>query len=352
MTCSALSIKTFPSAGNWLQAVLFGVALLSGTSHMSLGQDGGVDVLLERATTAGANADQMQTVARRARQAGLSREAAASLLRPAVGLAEEDLPAEPVLTKALEGLAKQLPPDRIEPVLLQQSNRTEQAGQVVSRWRQQPEVKRLLGSPEDPPGNEQKPNVENRADAQEKSGTRRMGPEGLITAAADALQQDVRARDLEAFLNGLPEKAGPSVSAGQLTAAIGVLPDLLAAGTSLETAGELLTSAIGAGYGPESLSKMPEALQTARRASDRPVDVLAKGTARAAVQCTPAATVLERLFQGGVSGAGPPPGLNVSGTTPGLGNLPTPASRNAGPPSEPDPPNSPSDRGSSGPGSP
>lgn len=341
MTCSRLPIWTLRSAGNWLLAVLLGVVLVAGASRAALGQDGGVDVLLERGHEVGVDADQMRAVATRARQAGLGSEAAASLLRPAVGLAEQNLPAGSVLSKALEGLAKRMPPGRIEPVLLKQRNHTEQAGQVVGRWSQQPEGKRLLGAPEDSPSNTQRPDDQNRARSHTNDGAPRTTRNRLITATADALRQGVPARDLEALLNGFSETASRPVSAGQVTAAVGVLPDLLGAGASPETAQKLLTSAIGAGYGPEILQKLPRALQSARPSSNRPIDVLANGTARAATRGTPAAKVLEGLFQGGVPGAGPPPGLEVSGATPGLGKLPTPASPNPGPPGKPDPPNGP-----------
>jgi len=286
----------------------------------AIGQDADVQALLERGRNAGADAEQMQMVAQRARRAGLSTEATASLLRPAVALAEQDLPSNSLLSKTLEGLAKRVPPSRMQPVLQQYRTHTEEAGRLVSQWTQQSDVRQLLGASENTPSN-----AERKARAQ------------LVTAAAEAQQQDIPAKDIEAFLNGLPQGAERRpVSLGQVAAAVGVLPDLPGNGTSPETARTLLTSALNAGYSPESLRQLPSALQSAHQKSKQPVDVLASGAAQAIASGTPAATVLQSLFQGGLPGGGPPAGAGPPGNTPGPGKPP-----DAGPPDDPGPPDEP-----------
>jgi len=303
----------WPRLGTALAIVLLG---LSGP-YAAVGQDASVEALLERGRTAGANAEQMQMVARRARRAGLNDEAAASLLRPVVELAEQNLPTGPLLSKTLEGLAKRVPPARMQPVLQQYRTHTEQAGRLVNQWTQQSDARALLGTSEQPPGGAQK-----EAHAQ------------LVTDVAEAQQQDIPAKDIEAFLNGLPEGVERRpVSLGQVATAVGVLPDLPGNGASPQAARQLLTSALNAGYSPESLRQLPSALKSAHQKSKRPVDVLAQGAAQAIANGTPAATVLQSLFQGGLPGGGPPAGAGPPASTPGAGKPP-----DTGPPNDPGPP--------------
>jgi hypothetical protein len=126
-----------------------------------------------------------------------------------------------------------------------------------------------------------------------------------------------------------------------------VLPDLPKNGATPESAQQLLTSALAAGYSPESLRQLPSALQSAHRKSDQPVDVLAQGTAQAIARGTPATQVLQRLFQGSFPGGGPPAGVGNGPpeNTPGGGKPPdTGPPENTGPPDNPPgggPPNDP-----------
>ncbi|MFB6098461.1 MAG: hypothetical protein ABEK84_05005, partial [Salinibacter sp.] len=152
---------------SWLGMVLLLVLVGVGGPHAAFGQAPDVQALLERAREAGAPLQQMRTVVTRARQAGLSPDATASLLRPAVALAEKNLPTGPLLSKTLEGLAKQVPVGRIQPVLSQYRTNIEQAGRLVGQWTQRSEVRQLLGTSEPPP---------------------KKAPPELVTAAAEAQQ--------------------------------------------------------------------------------------------------------------------------------------------------------------------
>lgn len=287
--------------GPWLGTVL--AVLLAGglprgaASQVTGAQAPGAQALMERGRKAGADVGRMRAVARRARRSGLSREASASLLRPAVRLAEQGLPAGPLLTKTLEGLAKQVPPDRLQSFLQEQRAFVQRAGRVVGQW---------------PP-------------AQKRSGANRQAPGDLITAAAETLRKGVPAEDIEALLNGLPGEAdGRRLSTGQVVGTVGTLPDLLGRGARPETARRLLTSAIGAGYDAESIRRLPSALQSARRESKRPVGALAEGAAKAIARGAPATRVLGGLFPGGLPGGGLPARAGPPGTTPGVGKPPDP----------------------------
>ena len=307
----------------WLQATLALAVIVAGAPSVAFGQDDGVQALVDRGRAAGVEAEQLSAVVERARRAGLNTDATASLLRPTVELAEQNLPTSHLLSKTLEGLAKNVPPERMHPVLQQYRGHTERAGQIVHRWAQRAEVRDLLGAPENA----------SDTDAQ------RRGRASLITAAAEAQQQDISAENIEAFLDGLPSAVDRRpVSPSEVSAALNVLPDLPRNGASPESARQLLTSALNAGYSPESLRQLPSALQNARRKSNRPVDALAQGTAQAIARGTPAAQVLQSLFQGSFPGGGPPAGVGNGppGNNPGGGKPPDPGPpENTGPPENP-----------------
>ncbi len=319
------------------------VALIGGGAPLqgAFGQPTNVQAVLDQGAAAGANVEQMRTVAERARQAGLSEGAVAALLEPAVALAEQDLPTDPLLSKTLEGLAKQVPASRMQPVLQQYRARTEQAGAVVTRWAQRDAVQQLLGA--ENTASEAAPQTNDRA--------------SLVAAIAEARQQGVAATHIESFLAGLPDGVERRpVPMSDVAAAVNVLPDLPDNGASPETATQLVTAALNAGYSPESLRQLPSALRSARQNSNRPVDVLAQGTAQAITKGAPAASVLQSLFQGSFPGGGPPPGVGNGppgngppGTGPDTGKPP-----GTGPPDNPpdDPPGGNGPPGNSGGGGP
>ncbi|MFO8098993.1 MAG: hypothetical protein R6T83_05140 [Salinibacter sp.] len=274
----------------FLRPVLFwiGIGLLL-TALLPFGaaaQDASVQPLLERGQEAGADADLMRTVARRAEAANLSSTATTDLLEPAVSLAEQDLPTRPVLNKALEGLSKNVPPERMRSVLQQLRTGTEQAGQLVSGWLQQEETRAMLETGEDP--------VSERGRAE------------LIASVADAQQQKVSPETIESFLNELPGTTERRpVPLSNVSVAVGVLPDLTANGEVGSAARDVLVAALNAGYDAESMRQLPTAIEQARRETQQPAAAIAKGTAQAISWGTPAANVLRNLFRGAPP-AGPP----------------------------------------------
>lgn len=301
----------------WLGTALMVTLLTIGGPRAAIGQAPDVQDLLDQGREAGANVEQIQTAAERARQSGLNTQATVSLLRPAIELAKQDLPTDPLLSKTLEGLSKQVPPSRMQPVLQQYRTHTEQAGQLVGQWTQRPEVREFLGMEESSQGR---------------------NPQ-LVTAITKAQQQELSVKNIEALLNDLPtDVSRRPVSPNEVAAAVDVMAELPGNRSSAKTAQQLLTSALNAGYTPESLQQLPSALQSAHQKSNRPVDALAQGTARAIAQGSPATQVLQSLFQGSFPGGGPPAdiGKGPSGNKPGSGKPPDPGPpENSGPPENP-----------------
>lgn len=289
--------------------VLFLVTVLLGSTQTTLGQESTVQALIERGQQSGANVTQMQTVATRAREAGMTPTETTALLRPAVELAEMHLPSGPLLTKSLEGLAKNVPPSRMHPVLDQLRTHTERAGKIVSQWTQQPATKKLLGL--SGPRENRGPPEDQRTE--------------MITAMTHAQQQGIPGNTLKSFLDNLPSAVNRRpLSIEAVAASVGVLPDLPGSNSSSDAAMKLLTAALDAGYTPESLRQLPAALQSAGRAREAPPGALVSNAARAIAQGTPAASVLRGLFQGSLPGLGPPAGRGGGppGTVPGNGKPP------------------------------
>lgn len=325
MTCFAPT-GTYRPARPWLSVAL-GLALLALALPTSAWAQPAVQSLIEQGQTAGADAELMRTVASRAQNAGFSAQATADLLRPAVRLAEQDLPATPLLNKTLEGLAKQVPAARMSPVLQQLQAHTQEAGALVSSWVSRRGTQSLLGQSGPPPQAERRP---------------------LITTIAEARQQNLPLPAVEQFLNQLPDAVQRRpVSLSAITTAVGTIPDLPGARENPALAQELLGAALNAGYDAESLRQLPAALERARRTSQRPTTAIARGATQAIAQGTPASTVLRSLFQGSVPGKGPPSGVgpDASGGPPGQGKPPgSGRPPGAGPPDDPGsgPPDDPS----------
>lgn len=275
-----------------------------------------VEQLLAQGAEAGIDPALMEQVARRAEAAGYRSEQTAALLRPAVGLAQDQLPASGLLQKALEGLSKRVPAPRIQPVLQRMQAGTEQAGGLIRAWGDQPAARAMMGGDEAGPL---------RSEARHR----------LIESAAEAHMQDVPTDVVQQLLETLPERTQRRpIAPDEVVAAVQVLPELMTGGVSSAASIDLLTRAMEAGYGPGNVRQLPTAVQAARQQSQRPADVLVQNAARAISQGVPAADVLNTLFDGGLPG-GPPSdaGGPPSNIPPGQGKPPdTPPGQGSGPP--------------------
>ncbi len=319
----SFSIRTGHRSSVWL-GLAWALVLLSLMPYGVQGQAAEVEAVIERGQQAGLDADQLNTVAQRAQERGLDAEATRALLEPAVELAEQNLPAAPLLDKTLEGMAKQVPPAQMQPVLQRVRSHTEQAGTLVSEWAQRDVVRQMAGETSQP----------SRANE-----TRTQ----LVTAAAEAQQQDIPLATLEQFLDGLPAATTRRpVPLSEVAVAVSVLPDLPGSQRAPKAAQGLLTAALDASYSPESLRKLPAAIESAQRENPQPVEALTRGATQAIAEGSPATQVLQSLFQGSVPrggppgevGNGPPGGVPGSGKPPGKGGRPP----GAGPPTDPGPP--------------
>jgi len=290
----------------WMRQVGLALLLLGlVVPRGAVGQTDPVGAAVERGQSAGVDPDLLQNVATRAEQRGLSADETVALLRPAIALAEQNLPAAPLLNKALEGLSKQVPPSRMSPVLTQIQSQTEKAGALVAEWLGQREVQEFVGASSDP-----------------LSEAARME---LTTTIAEAQQQDLPLETARGFLDALPASIERRpVPIRDVAAAVSVMPNIPGMEDDPRAGLQLLAAALDAGYSSESMRQLPAALQNARRESQQPPGLLARGAAHAIVDGTPASNVLQSLFQGSFPGGGPPAnvGQGLPNIPPGQGKPP------------------------------
>lgn len=275
-----------------------------------------VDELVERGKQAGMDAELLANLERRSAGAGLSVAETAQLIEPAVQLAEQELPATAVVQRALEGLARRVPHDRIVEVLGRLQDATERAGATGESWLARADVQAMFGEGVSP------------GESQART--------AILEGLAQAYTRDVPAEALESALNRIPSHVEPGrTSPTAVGAALQVLADLSISSREPELAAGLLSQALNSGFAARDLRRLPGALEAAERRGDLPAEAAARGALAEMAMGTPAANVLENLFQGQIPGQ--PPG----GTPPGLDRRPG-AEPPGGPPQRPpttEPPN-------------
>lgn len=253
----------------------------------------GVEELASRGVAAGADAELIQTIRARADRSGVDREAAARLLAPAVAAAEAGLPSRLLLQKALEGLSKGVPPERIAGVLSDLRTSLGRAGELVDPWLDGPGVREALT-----------PRAGGASDAARAR---------LVESVGLALRGGASEAAVGELLGRIPGrlKAG-QVSALRLGVGAEVLPELPVAERNPRMASELVLEALNAGFGAAELRELPAALEAAARRGRLPAETVARGAMVQMLDELPAATVLQNLFQGDFPGNAPfdlPPGL-------------------------------------------
>lgn len=272
-----------------IAVLVCGVAAASGAAQTP-------DELVTRGVRAGADAQLLEELRGRAAASGLSERETAGLLEPAVDLAERGLPTRMVLQKGLEGLSKRVPAARISGVLAELGSAVDRAGGVVDPWLEGPGVRESVRPPPARGASREDPVrstiVEGTAHAFFRGAS-----EGTVRSLLGRIPAELRARE---------------VSAITLAVGIEVLPDVPLADRNPGMVADLVLEAVNAGFGAEELRELPTALRAAERRGQLPAEAVARGALKQMSEGTPAATVLENLFQGDFPGKPPfdlPPGL-------------------------------------------
>jgi hypothetical protein len=243
--------------------------------------------LIEQARAAGIEQSQISELQNRAQARGISDADLMDIIRPAVAMAEQNLPHGMIFDKAFEGLSKRVSAQQMQPVLNSIAESSAQAAQFVDRWTERPEVGQMLG----------------RSGERMDRATFR---DEMIKASSKGLMQnfdrDVMEQTLEnVAASSAMERARPS---GIITA-INILSDLPSAAQDPTESARIVLAALEGGFDASDLQKLPGAMNMAQRRSQLPAQAVAEGLNRQLQGGTPASQILQNLFNGEVGG-GPP----------------------------------------------
>lgn len=269
--------------------LMFSFAPVSALQAQTLGD------LIEQARSAGIEQSRIVDLQNRAEARGISEDQLMNIIRPAIAMAEQNLPHEMIFDKAFEGISKRVPVQQIQPVLNSIAESSAQAAQFVDIWVERPEVGQML----------------NRAGERMDRG---MFRNEMIKASSKGLMQNFDRNVMEQTLESVSqssamERARPS---GIITA-ISILSDLPTAGQEPAESAQIVLRALEGGFDASDLQKLPGAMNMAQRRSQLPAQAVAAGLARQLQGGLPASQILQNLFNGEVGGGPPgnvPPGLN------------------------------------------
>jgi hypothetical protein len=208
--------------------------------------------LIEQAKAAGIEQSQINELQNRAAARGISDDDLMNIIRPAVAMAEQNLPHEMIFEKAFEGISKRVPAGQIQPVLNSIAEHSAEAARFVDPWVQRPEVSQMLG----------------RAGARMDQHTFR---NEMVKASAKGLTQNFDRDVLEQTLESVAESSAmqQALPSGIITA-ISILSDLPAAAQEPAETARIVLRALEGGFDASDLQKLPGAMNMAQRRAQLP----------------------------------------------------------------------------------
>jgi hypothetical protein len=277
----------------WFLTVLFVIALPFAFNV----QAQSLSDLIEQARAAGIEQSRIADLQNRAEARGISEADLLEIIRPAVAMAEQNLPYEMIFEKAFEGISKRVPVQRMRPVLNSIAESSAEAAVIIDPWVENPAVGRML----------------ERSGQSERSAFR----DNMVRAGSKNLMQNFDREVLEETLQSVAgsrvmERASPS---GIITA-FNILSDLPEAAQQPAETARIVISALEGGFDASDLQKLPGAMSMAQRRSQLPAQAVAEGLARQLQGGLPASQILQNLFNGDVIGGPPgniPPGRDRQG---------------------------------------
>lgn len=248
--------------------------------------------LIEQARAAGIEQSHVAGLQNRAEARGISDDELMNILRPAIEMAEQNLPYEMIIEKAFEGISKGVSMQRMQPVLASVMENAGRSAEFVDRWVERPEVEQMLS----------------RSGSQM---SKRSFRDEMIKASSKSLMQDFDSDALEQTLGSMAEESMDRATPSRLLAAINVLSDLPDAAQAPAESARIVLMALQSGFEAGDLQKLPAAMNMAQRRSQLPASAVAEGLSRQLQGGLPSEQILQNLFRGEVGG---PPG----NTPPGL----------------------------------
>ncbi len=269
----------------WLSLLLMAGFPAVATAQQSLTE------LIEQARAAGIEQSHVTALQNRAEARGISDDELMNIIRPAIEMAEQNLPYEMVFEKAFEGISKGVPMQRMQPVLTSVRENAGRSAEFVDRWVERPEVGQML-------------------DRSGSQMSKRAFRDQMIKASSKSLMQDFDSDALEQTLGTMADESMDRATPSSLLAAINVLSDLPDAAQAPAESARIVLMALQSGFEAGDLQKLPAAMNMAQRRSQLPATAVARGLSRQMQGGLPSEQILQNLFNGDVGG---PPGNRPPG---------------------------------------
>ncbi len=271
---------------------------------LAFGQATDLESVVAEAQKAGIEQSTLDEIRSKARQGGLADEDIAELVRPAVDLAQQGLPADIIFSKVMEGLSKNVPANRISAVLQKIKGATEQSEPVVDRWMNASNAGDQIPSGSDMSEEEFRSEMISSVSKGLMSGV----PEGEISALLD-----------EVTSTGALAQSSPR----SVATAVRVFPELPTTAENPEKSRSFIIRSLKSGFNSSELQKLPGAMTVAQRRSQLPAASVIEGVAQQLRSGVPAKQILKNLFNGNIGGGPPgsiPKGLDNKPNQGGGGN--------------------------------
>lgn len=253
---------------------------------IGLSQATDLPAVVEEAKKAGIETSVIEEIKTRARQGGLADEQIADLIRPAVGLAKQNLPSDMVFKKALEGLSKNIPANRIAGVLQNIGEATQRSAPVVDGWMSRSDV------------------------ASQIAGSSAMSEEAfrneMISSVTKGVSQGVPEEEISALLNDISSSGVvPKTTPQSISTAVRIFSELPTTAEAPGMSRDFIVRSLKNGFDSSELQKLPGAMAVAQRRSQLPAASVIEGVSKQLQGGVPAKQILQSLFNGKIGG-GPP----------------------------------------------
>lgn len=277
-----------------ISTVIAGIIFILCLPAMIFAQDSLSDLIGE-ARSVGIEQSKINALQERASQRGISDAELIAIIRPAVSMAEQNLPSDMIFDKAFEGLSKGVPFQRIEPMLGMIAENSLRAAGIVDPWIERAEIRGMLERG-GYAGNQQ--NFRNE----------------MIKAGTKTLRQNFSEEVFQETIHTIADQRGiEQRNPGTVVAAANILSDLPSAAENPTESARVILRALEGGFEASDLQNLPRAMNMAQRRSEIPASAVLEGVSRQLQGGLPAEQILQNLFNGNIGGGPPggtPPGLN------------------------------------------
>ncbi len=269
--------------------------LISATPFLAHSQQQSISDLIDRATTAGIAPPQIEHLQNHAELRGISQNDLINIIGPAVTMAENNLPWDMVFKKAFEGMSKGINAQQMIPVLESIAEHSGRSADIVDPWMNRPEVGRML---------------DRTVAGMDRNNFRNE----MVRVGTKTLSGNFDRTVLEqTFATIAEDGALENIKPSGVLAAINVLSDLPTAAQEPTATAQIVLRALQGGFEAGELQLFAEAMNASQRRNQLPASAIADGLSQQLMGGTPAAQILQNMFNGKVGGGFPgnvPPGIN------------------------------------------